>query len=474
MTSTKSAPTVDVVPIIENQKAGRFWLSLFGLSLAITFVDGFDFQIISFAGRYIKESFALSSTQLGTLGSMGAFGTLLGGLGLGYLGDRIGRRPATIIATGGFGVTVLMFALAQDYTQLLVLRFVSAIFLGGVLPLTWALCSEFAPARFRATSVAVIMVGYSVGAAVGGPVSNLLIPTFGWQAVFIVGGVSSLIILIPVAALLPESVKFLAQKGIRPDRTARILQRVQPGIALPSGATFVVGTGGVDKKRFTPAELFRGSLFAITSLTWLAYICSSAVVYFLVFWGPIVNERIGFSVGAAATIASVSILAGCVGQLVIGRFIDNRGAGTIAVLPLLAVPCLLIIGLVQLPPVLYLVVLFAAFFCVLGGHGGMHSIAGIFYRPAIRASGAAWATSIAKFGAMLGPWLAGVIMDLGAGVQGTFFVFASFPLLMAALLFWLGRLQRTLPADAEGALLVAQPPPRAAAPGTVSPQPVTD
>ena len=69
-----------------------------------------------------------------------------------------------------------------------------------------------------------------------------------------------------------------------------------------------------------------------------------------------------------------------------------------------------------------------------------------------RANGAAWATSIAKVGAMLGPWLAGLIMDNGLGAQGTFFVFAIFPVVMSVLLLVLGRIQRRLPPEAEGAL----------------------
>ncbi|SFK71476.1 MFS transporter [Amycolatopsis sacchari] len=445
-----SSPAVDVLPIIERQRVGRFWLGLFAVSWGITFLDGFDLQILSFAGRYIKKAFTLTDTQLGTLGTIGIFGTLIGGLAMGYLGDRLGRRPSILVATTGFGIFMILFVFATDYTQLAVLRFVSGLFLGGVLPLTWALNTEFAPARFRSTSVVVIMFGYSLGTAAGGPVSNLLIPEFGWQSVFVAGGVASLLMVIPVALVLPESVKFLAQKDLKQDRIAKILRRIDPSLRFEQGTRFVAGI--VDKKRFTPAQLFRDRLRTITSLLWIAYICSSAVVFYLAFWTPILNERFGFSTSAAATVAAVASVCGAVGQILIGRFIDRRGAGTIAFMPLLGVPCLLLIGLAPLDKPLYIAVLLLAQLFIVGGHGGMHSISGIFYRPAIRANGAAWATSIAKFGAMLGPWLAGVIMDNGLGAKGTFYVFALFPLLMSGLLFALGRVQKRLPGDAEGAL----------------------
>jgi AAHS family 4-hydroxybenzoate transporter-like MFS transporter len=160
-------------------------------------------------------------------------------------------------------------------------------------------------------------------------------------------------------------------------------------------------------------------------------------------------------VSAAATLATGTSIAGAVGQLVLGRFIDGRGVGTIALMPLLAVPCLLLLGLAPLPVTGYVLVLLLSALLVVGGCGGIISIAGIFYRPAIRASGAGWATSVAKLGAMLGPWLAGFSLDHGLDAKDTFFVFAVFAVFavaMVALLAILGRIQRGLPADQDGSL----------------------
>lgn len=451
-------PVVDIAPIIERQKVTPFWIGLFVLSWAITFLDGYDFQVIGFAGSFIKKAYNLNNSELGTLGSVGLVGLLAGGLLLGYLGDRIGRRPSIILAVAGFGLFVLLFPLSQNFGQLMVLRLLSGLFLGGVLPLTWALCTEFAPTRRRSTSVVIIMVGYSLGTAIGGPVSNLLIPHYGWQSVFISGGIISLIVLVPVALFLPESVKFLAEKDIKRDLVVRTLRRAQPELTFPGNARFVVGAAPAQRRSFHLGDLFRGKLAAITPTLWLAYICSSAIIYFLSFWLPILNQRLGFSVSAAANIAAGAAVAGAVGQLIIGRFIDTRGTRAITVMPLIGLVFLLVIGLATLGPAAYIPAILAVQLTITGGHGGMHSISGIFYRPAIRANGAAWATSIAKVGAIIGPLLAGVLMDAGMTAQSTFFVFALFPLVMAVVLFGLGRLQRGLPADADGALTPATGP----------------
>jgi AAHS family 4-hydroxybenzoate transporter-like MFS transporter len=79
--------------------------------------------------------------------------------------------------------------------------------------------------------------------------------------------------------VLPESVKCLAQKDLKQDRIARILRRIDPALTFPDGTQFVVGSGLVGKGRFTPAQLFKDKLAAITALLWVAYMCSSAVVF---------------------------------------------------------------------------------------------------------------------------------------------------------------------------------------------------
>ncbi|MFI8792881.1 MFS transporter [Streptomyces sp. NPDC055105] len=452
---------VELAPIIERQRANRRWLLMYAVCCLITFLDGFDFQILSFAATYLKKDFGLTETQLGTLGTVGLFGTMIGALIMGYLADRMGRRPTIIVSVAGFGVFMLGFAQADTYAHLFALRFISGLFLGGVLPLTWALAAEYAPKRFRVTAVSIIMCGYTLGGAAGGPVSNWLIPDYGWRSVFVVGGVCSLLTVLVVLPLLPESVKFLALKA-RPDsdeRISRILSRFQPGLSIEPGTRFTTEAQeqAHSGKRFTPAQLFRGHLAAITPLLWVVYLLSSALIYFLVFWAPMINERMGFSVSAAATIAALASVAGAVAQLFISRFVDRKGAGIILWMPLAAVVCMVTLGSGALAPAVYVAFVIGAKMFVNGGHGGITSIAGTFYPTAIRANGAAWASSVAKIGAMVGPWLGGVILDAGLGAQGAFTVFAVCPAVMVVVLFVFGRVQRRLPAEAEGAILVETP-----------------
>src|SRR5437868_911661 len=106
----RSVPNVvDVSQIIERQKLSGFLIGLVLISWCITFFDGLDSNIISFAAPYFGSEYHLSKVELGNIFSMGLLGTLIGGFFFGYIGDKIGRRPAILFAAGGFGVLTLMF-----------------------------------------------------------------------------------------------------------------------------------------------------------------------------------------------------------------------------------------------------------------------------------------------------------------------------------------------------------------------------
>jgi MFS transporter, AAHS family, 4-hydroxybenzoate transporter len=435
--------TVDVSQVVEQQKLGRLLLGLVAISWIITFFDGFDSQAIAFAAPYLSSEYHLDRIMLGNIFSMGLVGTLIGGFGFGYLGDRIGRRPAIIAATAAFGFLTLAFVLADGYGSLLALRLIDGFALGGMLPLTWALNIEYAPKRYRSTVVTVIMVGYSVGVAVGGPAANLLIPRYGWQALFAAGGALSLVAALALVVALPESARFLASKGRQPQRVAELLHRLS-GQSIPADADFVVADEAGQAKDFNPALLFRDRLRFITPLLWLAYIASSMAVFFLATWTPLVFEALDFTRTQAAIAGSLNAAAGAVGGLLLMRFTDNIGAIAITAMPLIAVPLLLIAAFVDIGHggFMALFVLIALF--LIGGHFGLHSIAGIFYPSAYRGNGAGWAISVAKVGSIAGPFTAGLILSTKLPVRDIFAVLAVCPAVFVVCIFIIGRIHSSM------------------------------
>jgi MFS transporter, AAHS family, 4-hydroxybenzoate transporter len=432
--------TIDVAEIIERQKVSGFVLTLVLLSWIITFLDGFDTNLISFAAPYFASDYHLSRVQLGNIFAIGLLGTLIGGFLLGYLGDRIGRRPAVIIASAGFGLLTLCFAFASGYWSLLGLRLISGIPLGGALPLAWALNMEYVPKRYRSTVVTVVMMGFSAGTGLGGPIAVWLIPMLGWKAVFVLGGAAAVLCAAILFLALPESIRFLASKRREPGRIAAILNRVAPGQNFSPQATYVVADEPPANKDFRPSLLFAGELKKITPLLWLAYVASSFTVYLLVNWTPLVLESLKFSRREAAAAASLISLVGALGGLCLMRFTDRRGAMAVTVMPVMTCILLLVAGVVAVPHSAFLVLIACIGFFLVGGQLGVVSLSSIFYPTAYRANGAGWASSMAKIGSVLGPLAGGWVLSTNMPVRNVFAVLAICPAIFAVSIYAVGQM----------------------------------
>ena len=435
---------IDVSAIIERQKLSRFLIGLVLISWIITFFDGLDSNLISFAAPYFGSQYHLTKIQLGNIFSMGLLGTMIGGFILGYVGDRIGRRPTVIFATAAFGILTMCFALANSYWSLFSLRLIDGLPLGGMLPLAWALNIEYVPKRYRATIVTVIMIGYSIGTGLGGPVAIWLIPKFGWKSVFVFGGAFSLVCAGVLFAILPESIRFLVSKGQAARRIAPIVRRIAPDQITPTGASFIVSDEVTQSKDFRPSLLFRGELVWITPLIWLGYIASSLAVFFMVNWTPIVFEALQYTKTEAAEVASLFSIMGAAGGLLLMRFTDKRGAIAITVMPIGTMILLLTASFVPIghTPFMVLIAMMGGF--LVGGHFGLHSICGIFYPSAYRANGAGWATSVAKIGSVAGPILGGIILSTSLPVRHIFAVLAVCPAVFAVCIYAVGRMHRRI------------------------------
>ena len=434
--------TLDVTQIIEKQKLRGFVVRLIALSLFITMFDGFDMQVIAYAAAYLTHDFHLSRVEMGNLFSIGMFGTMLGGFLFGYLGDRFGRRPAILTAATSFGILTFAFAFCNSYTALMVVRFVNGVAIGGLLPLCWALNIEYVSSKYRATVVTIVMLGYTVGSSLGAPITIWLAPKYGWEAVYMFGGVGTLFATALLFLFLPESARFLAGKGQRPDLIAKYLRRLAPDENIPDNAVFIVSDEGTTKPdRFRVSKLFEGDLRWITTLLWIAYIAGSSAVFFKSTWTPLVLEIMGYSRTQAAVFSSLSALGSAAGGLMLMRFTDKKGPISIAIMGAMSIPLLLYVGLANVGMWTFLIINFMVNIVMGGAHYGMHSIAGIFYPSVYRANGAGWATSIAKFGSIAGPVIGGFILASSFPVRHIFALLAISPAILAISLFTMSRIR---------------------------------
>src|SRR5512142_1393357 len=175
-----NTPTVDVAAFIDAQPVSAFQIKLLLTCATVLFLDGFDTTAIGYVAPALAKELNLSRAALGPVFSAGLFGLMIGALLLGPLADRIGRRKIIIFSTLAFGIGTLVTALVNDVGTLFVVRLLTGLGLGGAMPNTIALTSEFSPHRRRATLVMIMFAGFSIGAALGGLLAAALMPPFGW------------------------------------------------------------------------------------------------------------------------------------------------------------------------------------------------------------------------------------------------------------------------------------------------------
>ena len=443
--------SIDVAAFLDKRPLDRFSVKLILISWLITLFDGFDMLMISYTAPWMRDELGLSPEQLGTIFSAGLFGMMVGGFVFSYVGDRFGRRKTIVCTAFAFSLLTLATALAHSYEQLVLLRFVNGMAIGGMLPLAWALNIEFVPQHMRSTVVTMIMVGYSLGSSLAGPVTIWLAPDHGWQSVFVFGGVCSILSATLLLLWLPESVRFLASKQMKPDLLAATLNRLDPALEAKPTDHFHLSDERHDSSHFTVSKLFEGDLRWLTPLLWAGYIASTLAVYFKANWGPIVYEEMHFSRETAAYVSSISGFLGAVLGLLLMRITDRRGPLAVALYPLLAAPILLLLGFGNLAGNAFLVVSLLATTLVGGSHFGILSIASVYYPTAIRANGGGWATSVAKIGGIAGPMIGGHVIASGMPIVHTFSLLAICPLLLAACaigIAWIVARRNAVSADA--------------------------
>src|SRR5262245_20707184 len=137
------------------------WVALCAL---VTLIEGIDLTLIPLLAPAIAESWSLEPAALGIIFSTEAFGLIFGGLGIGWLADRIGRRGALLAAMLLMTAATLLTAWVTSVPQLLACRLLAGVAFGGVIPAAVALVSEFTPQRTRPSVVALVILGQAAGA----------------------------------------------------------------------------------------------------------------------------------------------------------------------------------------------------------------------------------------------------------------------------------------------------------------------
>ena len=428
----------DVTEVVDQGGISGLQLWVICICIIVIVLDGFDVQAIAFAAPAIAGDFQIVTSAMGPILGAGLVGMALGALVLGPLGDIYGRKAAICTSVLLFGLMTLLTALASNEQQLIALRFLTGLGLGGALPNATALMSEYAPRRLRNLMISVIFVGFPLGGITGGMIAAEIIPRFGWQSLFIVGGVLPLVVGIVVLVAMPESIRFLVMK--RPDKRDRlvaILNRIDRSRHYTAGDDFHLPEQAARVEKFIVRHLFDKGYGRDTVLLWIVFFVNLMEIYFLISWIPSLLVDAAFTLVHATQAAVVLNLGGAVGPLVLAwltaRFGTRKmlctfyllGAASVALIGQIPVPDAAGAGAPAVDLGIVLISTFLAGFFVFGAQIGMNALAASIYPTYVRSTGIGWALGIGRLGSILGPLVGGMLLGMSLGMPAYFFIFGA-------------------------------------------------
>ncbi|MGD0230871.1 MAG: MFS transporter [Syntrophorhabdales bacterium] len=384
------------------------------LCFCCTLLDGFDLTVIGVAVPKIAEYLRVKPPALGMAMSAGQFGPLIGAALLGMLADRIGRKKMLVACAIGFGLFTMLCAFITSVEELALFRFIAGLGLGGAVPTAIAFGTEYAPTRSRATLATTMYAGVPLGATVSGLAAVYLLPHFGWQSLFIMGGGIPIVIAIVMAFLLPESLTFLVRREDKGQaKVRRIVAKIAPAFAKDKDVEFCstdIRRPGVPLK-----HLFLEGRATTTILLWFCFFIGYYLIYLMLSWAPTLLKRSGASIQHYSLAFALINFGSAMATVTVGRLMDKaknpyrilQGGFILGFLSMVA------FGFFAQSP--FIVIASMSVLCGLfinGTVSGLVALVILSYPVDITGSAVGWAYAVGRSGATLAPLIGGIFIGL--------------------------------------------------------------
>jgi MFS family permease len=373
-------------------------------------LDAFDVMLYSMVIAELMVAFRMGKGTAGVLGSLTLVAAAIGGILFGVAADRFGRTKALMAAIAIYSVFTAACGFSASILQLAVFRFLLGLGMGGEWSSGAALVSETWPAVHRAKALGLMQSFYAVGYALAALVAALLLPAWGWRAVFFVG-------------VLPAFLTLWINSRVR-EPQIWVEKKLQAKTSFPEMLQTIFGG------RLRSLTVVVTLMNAFTMFAWWGFNL----------WIPaylILSPRSG-GMGltqAGRTWLIVAMQFGMwLGYLTFGFISDRFGRRRVYIVFLLAAALLLLLySLVRAPAVLLLLGPLVAFFGT-GHFSGFGALTAEIYPTRVRATAQGFTYNIGRILSAAAPFAVGTLAQ--ARGFGTAFAVAAFSFLLAALM-WL-------------------------------------
>lgn len=295
---------------LDDLAPGRFHLRVMWLVGLGMFFDSFDNTLSgSVLASMLKSGF--STLELNSIFLSATFvGLAIGAAFAGWLSDRFGRGFAFQFNLALFGILALCCAFAPSMPWLIAIRAVMGVGMGAEYVMCYGLITEFMPPSKRGRYLGMLGIFAGVGVSATSLLSMFIIPVFTWRAMFVIGGIGTLIVWW-LRRSLPESPRWLEAQG-RYEEAEAVMQRIEAEAGVVTSSASQVAKAPIANGApppwvpitilFSPTVIRRTLLAVILNVTCLfgSYSITGWMPTFFVSQGMSVSKSLGFNAAMMA------------------------------------------------------------------------------------------------------------------------------------------------------------------------------
>ena len=319
----------------ESRMTTRMWI-IVAVMVLLNANDGFDVLSSAFAAPGISAEWGIPRSELGVMLGAELVGMGFGSVLLGGLADRIGRKPTILICRVIGGIGMFLAATAAGVWSLTAFRFITGIGIGGMLASINAVTAECTNKKDRSLAMSLMVIGYPLGAVLGGLVAAELLQVYTWRSMFVFGGIITMVCVPLVLFLVPETPAYYV--ATRREGALDKINRSLRFMRLKTIGEMPPAIRPEDQPKITDI-LSKPALRKVTLLLGFGYMFHTFTFYYILKFAPQIVADFGYSPSEAATVLVWANVGGSVGGFIFGFFMrkwDIKGP-TIAMLILAAV-----------------------------------------------------------------------------------------------------------------------------------------